>query len=628
MEQKKRSVKFWLIVSVVLMIISMIGASRVQTLGGDVVIKDMRWETETGKLMSAYLLIPPNATEDNPAPGIVTSHGWYNTREMQDLNYIEYARRGYVVISIDMYGHGNTQAFEGGIEGHVGDFVPQDWDKNGTGMYDAVKLMATLPYVDKSKIGITGHSNGARACNLSIEDDNKLDIPLVAAVLLVANDAVYRNPETNGYWNMYGNRDTGIIAALYDEFFFRRDFADGTTSVPRTYMGTMDAQSFLHFGADPYASSLDKRDEGTFYTENINGKESVRVIWQPDQIHPWNHFSKECVIAGVEFFDRALGAPNQIPPSNQIWQIKVVFNTLGLIGFVMFFVSFAQIMLWTPFFSSLRAQEIVKAAPAPSGSEKIWFFGSLIIGNIVSMLVYFPSLNVAATSKPAFFHQIPPFGIGLWAAICGISTVILLTISYNVFGRKKGMDLEKAGVKMPWGKFGKTVLLALIVVAVTYLWVFISQYFFTVDFRIWSLAIKAFTPDKLIVALPYFVLFLTYYVANSVSVNAFSYNGIGRKEWVNTAILGAFNSLAPVIMVAVQYGYFFSTGELYYTPARGAILGSLGGIWLIPVIVILFVAAVISRKIYRVSGNPYLAGIMNGVLVTVISCTNTLTILP
>lgn len=33
---------------------------------------------------------------------------------MQDLNYVEYARRGFVVLSIDMYGHGNSENLPNG----------------------------------------------------------------------------------------------------------------------------------------------------------------------------------------------------------------------------------------------------------------------------------------------------------------------------------------------------------------------------------------------------------------------------------------------------------------------------------------------------------------------------------
>lgn len=204
------------------MAVGIIGAAIIQTSGGRVEIKDLRWETPSGHLMSALLLIPNNATVDTPAPGIVTSHGWYNNREMQDLNYIEWARRGYVVMSIDMFGYGHSDAV-----------TPAEWPVAGTGMYDAVKLLADLPYVDTERIGVSGHSNGARAANWSIKEDNQRDTPLIASALLVANDAMYTSAENEPrytgivapddraeFTNNYGNRDMGIIAAQFDEFFF------------------------------------------------------------------------------------------------------------------------------------------------------------------------------------------------------------------------------------------------------------------------------------------------------------------------------------------------------------------------------------------------------------------------
>ena len=269
----------------------MVGSSLVQISFGKVTIKDLRWETPSGHMLSALLLVPDGATEENPAPAIITSHGWYNNREMQDLNYVEYARRGYVVMSIDMYGHGNSDIVQ-----------TTEWPKRGTGMYDAVELVAALPYVDSSRIGVTGHSNGARAANWSVLEDDRNDEQLISAVLLVANDAMYSSDENEPiYWKMrtgeeeytnrYGNRDVGIIAAQYDEFFFRSNLPDGSHTVPRDYITTEYAQSFLNFGIDPKDGG-ETRTGNTIYKQEINGKTVSRVIYTPNQIHPWNHFSK------------------------------------------------------------------------------------------------------------------------------------------------------------------------------------------------------------------------------------------------------------------------------------------------------------------------------------------------
>jgi len=151
---------FWLALSLVLMVVSALVASAVQTVGYTVTVKNMSWETASGESMSALLFKPNGVSADQKAPAIVVSHGWWNNKEMQDANYVELARRGYVVLSIDMYGHGDS------------DYLTSDITLGGTGMYDGVKLLAALPYVDTSKIGVSGHSNGARAANFSVALDN------------------------------------------------------------------------------------------------------------------------------------------------------------------------------------------------------------------------------------------------------------------------------------------------------------------------------------------------------------------------------------------------------------------------------------------------------------------------
>ncbi|HWR84467.1 MAG TPA: alpha/beta hydrolase, partial [Rhodoglobus sp.] len=337
---------FWLVLSLVLMLVSAIGASVVQTAAGAVTIKDLQWETASGRSMSALLFKPAGATADDPAPAVVVSHGWWNNREMQDANYVELARRGYVVLSIDMYGHGNS------------DPLPADeLAVGGTGMYDAVQLIADLPYVDADRIGVTGHSNGARAINFSMPLDNAADQPLIASVLLVDNDPITRD-EDGAYTNVYGGRDVGVIQAQYDEFFFRSYDADGNVlTPPREYPGTDNAQSFLNFGTDP--ADGEQREAGEVYTESVDGQDAMRVIYSLPQTHPWSTISSGAVGHLVDFFEESLGAPNPMPAGSQVWQVKEGFTTLGLIGFGIFLVAFTRALLFTRAFAGLRVPEPV-----------------------------------------------------------------------------------------------------------------------------------------------------------------------------------------------------------------------------------------------------------------------------
>ena len=602
---------FWLALSLVVMLVSAIVASAVQTAGGTVPVKDLQWETSSGRTLNALLFKPDTATADNQAPAIIVSHGWWNNREMQDANYVELARRGYVVMSIDMYGHGNS------------DPLPADeLAVNGTGMYDAVKLIADLPYVDVDRIGVSGHSNGARAANWSVPIDNEAEQQLIAAVLLVDNDPVYVDADF-AYTNIYGSRDVGVIAAQYDEFFFRSYSPEGAVlTPPREYLSTANAQSFLHFGTDP-AETGDVREAGEVYTETIDGEEAMRVIYSMPQTHPWSTISSGAVGHLLDFFDEALGAPEDIDSGSQVWQVKEFFTALGLVGFGIFLVAFTRAMLFTRAFAALKASE-APAIAAPTRKGLAWFWGGLAVSAVISGVSYVWLsqqtwlYGTFFNSAPSIFPQGAVFFIALWAAINGVLGAIIMAISYFAFGRKNGLNLREAGMLPGWGKFFHGVGLAALTVTAAFGVVFVLDYFFKTDFRLWVIAIKWFPADKIGYALIVLPLFLIYFVANSIAINVFNRMTLRGKEWLNTLLLGVFNSLAPIVLVVAQYTTFAITG--YTIDGFGGIFS----IWLFPVIVILFVTAVISRKIYRATGNPYIAGIINATVVALMSASNTL----
>jgi dienelactone hydrolase len=601
---------FWLVLSLVLVLISAVGASLVQTDGGTVKVKEMYWETSTGVGLSALLFKPDSATAENQAPAIVVSHGRYNNKEMQEGNFVELARRGYVVISIDMYGHGDS------------DYTKIDTNTvGGTGMYDAVKLLADLPYVDADRIGVTGHSAGGFAVNYSVAIDNAADEQLIAAALLVSADPTYTDPD-GVYIDAFGERDAGVIAGQYDEFFFRVNGPTGPSNAPRDYIGTPNAQSFLHYGIDP-AEAEDVREADTVYTDGSG----MRVVYTPAEIHPWAHFSAESVGYAVEFFEEALGAPEPIAPGSQAWQFREFFTALGLVGFGIFLVAFTRALLVTRPFAALAAEQAPQILPA-TRKGLAWFWGGVVASVIISAVSFVlvtvnPTVSgIGFFGAPPLHPQGPPFFIGVWAALNGIAGLIILAITYNAFGKKNGQTFRAAGVLPGWRKLFHTLGLAAVVVASAYALVFVVDYFFTTDFRLWVLAIRAFEPDKLLIALPYLPFFLLYFVVNSILLNGFSRITLAGKEWLNTAVLAVANSLGPVIIIVIQYVTFWSTG----LPVGG--LGPFSAmyvIWLFPVVVILAAAAVISRKIYRATGNPWLAGFINAAVVTLIAVSNSLT---
>lgn len=608
----KKSAKFWVAIALVICLISSVGAAIMQTDNGFITYHDMTFVTQSGHELDALLLVPETATVDNPAPAIVCSHGWYNNREMQDLNYVEYARRGFVVISISMYGHGDSEVIENGT-----------WwndENNANGLYDAVKYLAELPFVDASRIGVTGHSNGALASREAMLQD---DDGLIAAGLLVSNDAVYYDADGN-FANLFGSRDLGIVACQYDEFFHRIRSEGNPPTPPRDYINQATAQSFLYFGEDP--TGKDARSSYTFYSQEVDGEQALRVIFNPAITHPWAHFSKHVVAMSVDFFDKALDAPIKLNNTNQIWQWKAFFNALGLLGFFMFVIYAAIALTETPYFSDLAAQEEVKPMPAPKGKGQYWYWGGFVLSMIFAIIAYPGIYSWCNKHRPDFFPQSPTFYIGMWTFLCGLFTLIVLCVSYFCFSRKNGLDPAERGIKMSGKKLWKTIVLSMTVVVAAYALVFLSDYLFKTDYRLWCFAtIRAFAPMHFGVIWRYLILWLTYYIALSLATNCFNFNDMGgKKGWLSVIIQMFFVFIGPEIMIAVQYGTFFDKG-LMWTEISGK-GGSIIGIWLYPIVFILPVAAFICNKIYRKTKNPYIGGIIMGVLACVISVTNTLTL--
>jgi pimeloyl-ACP methyl ester carboxylesterase len=140
--------KRFLFFALLLIFVGGLFAWWVQTDGGKIKIKDLRFMGADGRLVSALLYIPPEADGVSPAPGIVATHGYINSRETQDGFAIEFARRGYVVMAPDQSGHGFTD--------------PPAFAK-GFGGLDTLKYFRTLDIVDPKNIGLEGHSMGGWA---------------------------------------------------------------------------------------------------------------------------------------------------------------------------------------------------------------------------------------------------------------------------------------------------------------------------------------------------------------------------------------------------------------------------------------------------------------------------------
>jgi len=607
MEKVKKTARLVLIISIAIMILSFIVARAVNTNGGKVTVKELKGVTDEGWAMSYVLYIPENATVETPAPCIVTSHGYYNNKEMQDANEVELARRGFVVIGVDQEGHGNSD----------------DTTYYFSAVYQGALIASRLPYVDKERIGITGHSMGGVSSNSAVRADNASESPFISAVLLNCADATYQDNKV--YANIYGTRDVAILAVQKDEFFHSQKDADGNKLWAPYFSNSPNAQSFLYFGID--ASGKDFREMDKKYIETIDGEEVTRVIYRPNIIHPWSHFSKQATACVLDFFCDVLDAPIDIDANNQVWQWKEAFNFVGLIGMVMFICSLAIVLVFTKPFESLRADAVAEPMHLSGKKGHLWFWCGLVVSVAFATVFYVRLVTFGIkTTYPVFkiLRQSESCGIGTWAFFCGVTAIVIMVVSYFLFGKKNGVDLKAVGVKMPVRKLLKSILFAFVVAGAAYAWIFVGNYFFGygTDFRLWTLALKTFEVSKLGIAVPYLFMFGCYYVASSVANNCFNYNDLGLKKkgkvW-NFVLMCVAVAFPALILPWIQYITYYAT----LAPWSSSVMYIL---WLFPMVIVLPTAFAISRVIYKYTRNPYIAGVINALIVTIMTVTNTYTV--
>ncbi len=373
------------IVGLILILAGGLLAHLTQTSGG-IRIQDVRFKGAKGNTMSALLYIPPNATPQIPAPGILAVHGYINSRETQDGFAIEFARRGYVVLALDQTGHGYSDppAFA-----------------NGFGGPDGLAYLRSLDFVDKNNIGLEGHSMGGWT--------------VLAAATAMPNDyksMVLEGSSTGKPFAADGTtswpRNVALVFAQYEEFstlMWGVDLARDVTKSPKLW---------AMFGTQGPV------EPGKVYGDIAQG--TARVLYTPAITHPAEHISHEAIGYSLDWFAKTLQGGTPRPADDQIWFRKEIGTLIALLGFVALLIGAFDGLLEAPMYSRLRLPEIADGTmPAHSAASGRRWTTAFILSAFIPALTYYPAFALAGTFvKPsAFLPQGITNQIMVWAVING-----------------------------------------------------------------------------------------------------------------------------------------------------------------------------------------------------------------
>ena len=486
-----------------------------QTAGG-IRIQDIRFKGAKGNTMSALLYIPPNATPQIPAPGILAVHGYINSRETQDGFAIEFARRGYVVLDLDQTGHGYSDppAFA-----------------NGFGGPDGLAYLRSLEIVDKNNIGLEGHSMGGwtvLAAAAAMPNDYK------SMVLEGSSTGKPFAAEGTASWP----RNVALVFAQYEEFstlMWGVDLARDVTQSPKLWalFGTQGAV-----------------EPGKVYGDIARG--TARVLYAPAMTHPAEHISHEAIGYSLDWFAKTLQGGTPRPADDQIWFRKEIGTLIALVGFVAFLIGAFDGLLEAPMFSRLRLPAVADGTMPPhaSAAGRRWTT-AFILSAFIPALTYYPAFALAGAfvAPSAFLPQGITNQIMVWAVINGLIALALMP-----FAPKRA---SRAGI------IGPSILIAVASVVVGYAALWLADLAFKIDFRFWIVALKLMSAKQFLIFLIY--LGPVHGVFRDRAARAapeFLDHGRARAPALYLTNILAL-TLGFVVPLALQYGTLWLGGKLF-----------------------------------------------------------------
>ncbi len=373
--------------------------------------------------------------------------------------------------------------------------------------------------------------------------------------------------------------------------------------------------------------------------EAIASAESkIRVIYEARETHPMNHFSVQSAAHVIDFFYNAFGVSpvgKYIAPSNQTWWIKEAVSIIGFIGIFGLLFPVLDLLLETRLFASLKGEpaEAPILLTRPRKHVAYWLsgiltavFGAFSLKNMYGddkWRIYDDLLRVFEDSQFVYNDTVARFAA--WGILCGLFGLLVTAVIWFInrcINTCVFKDDYLAHDEHPfegfrirsWQNIWKTPFLAAVLLAVFYGVINLMWSLFLVDLRFWTFDLRVFDLIRIPAMLKYVPYFFVFYMIISALSQNFRVKDL--PEWATIAINVVFNVIGIVILLWSSNSYFIRTGTQIST-------SSLFYIAAIPIIPCVGFATVIARRMYVRTGNAWLAGIVNAVIMTFFACANT-----
>lgn len=514
-------------ITVMVLLVSTLFIWGFQTDWGKVKIERQSITAADGSTVSTLVYIPATATSDNPAPLVVINHGRSNQAHSNDTWSMELARRGYVVVSPDLFGGGESSPGDRNIQAQ-----------------SITRYAMTLPMIDENSVNIIGYSAGCRT-SLTIAQSMPDRINSVLCVfgpftMKTAHRDVDFDLTTVPY-------DMGVIKSTADQYDY---FLVGDPQACADLMAQ-------EFGVDSIGSNE--------YVVNAAGSQlHYRVI--SDTMHQTGNISDEAITAIIDFEQNVSPAPNELASSDKLWIPQQIFSGIACLDMMFVFVALVQVLMEMPFFAPIRNAR--PNLPVRKGIGP-WIL-DIALGILVPAVLFIPvsqafmDLTAAGTPLSKVFASNYFNGIVGWLLVA-IGLIGILRIAVTAYLKKKRggrmtlADLALAGdgeMRIRPSVPLKAFLIGVIVITIVFVWLWLVEGFLGVNYQVWNLSDYCpASPDRLARALPYCILIFIVMMIGCSAQRILPSTGNARRDiWIGTAVDTVLAALPLFILLIVQYG--------------------------------------------------------------------------
>ena len=285
------------------------------------------------------------------------------------------------------------------------------------------------------------------------------------------------------------------------------------------------------------------------------------------------------------------------PASDQIWIWQEVGTGIALIGFVVLMLGAFDLLIDLPLFAGLHGPAI----PATATRDRAWW-RAFALTTTIPALLFFPAfiaiylLMVITQALPpsTFLPQVVTSQVTFWALLCAGIGWLLSRRRPHTTGHS------------PWLP---AMVIAASTVAIGYAALAVVDALFTLDFRLWIVAVKLPSLAHLAIVPIYVVpLTLTYLVTMRTLCGELTVAGDGAAKRMMWGVLSLTSGF--IVLLGIDYAMLFATGTL---PTAFDALSTIIALQFIPLLAII---AIIGIFTWTRTGSHRVGALICGLFVT------------